>query len=179
MTWQRSLLCLLSLLLTGCTLIPTAPTLPTPVRPPELESTADALRAATEGTFPLDALTIRYQIGNQSWEGRTTLTIHGSGAVEVTFAQGEQASAWQSSLTEEEFLALVRLLVDHEVWAIQGRRQEGVPDEAYPTVVVEAESFAPVQVGMWQGEAQEHADFRPIVDVLAGLAIEVSGGVAK
>jgi hypothetical protein len=170
---------LLCLMLAGCSLLPTPPALPTLIRPPELESTADALWAATEGTFPLDALTIRYQIGNQSWEGRTTLTIHGSGAVQVTFAQGGQEHTWQSSLAEDEFLALVRLLVEHQVWAIQGQRQVGVPDEAYPTVVVEAEGFEPLQVGMWQGEADEHPDFRPIVDVLAGLALDISGGVAK
>jgi hypothetical protein len=78
-----------------------------------------------------------------------------------------------------EFLALVRLLVEHEVWAIQGQRETGVPDEAYPTIIVEAEGFDPLEVGMWQGEALEYADFRAIVDVLAGLAREISGGVAR
>jgi hypothetical protein len=170
---------ILGALLTSCTLIPATPALPTPVRPPEIESTADALGAALEGEFPLDALTIRYEIGHEAWEGRTTLVAHGSGPLEVTFDQGSQHDAWQSSLTDEEFLALVRLLVDHEVWTIQGHRETGVPDEAYPMVTVEAESFEPLQIGMWHGEALDHADFRPILDLFAGLALEISGGVAK
>jgi hypothetical protein len=149
------------------------------MRPPEIESVAGALGAALEGDFPLDALTIRYEIGNEAWDGRTTLTIQGRGPVAVTFVRGGQQEGWQSSLSEGEFLALVRLLVDHQVWAIQGQRESGVPDEAYPTVTVEAESFEPLSVSMWHGEALEHPDFGPIVDVLAGLALEISGGVAR
>ncbi len=179
MKWRCHAFWALALLLTGCTLIPATPALPTPFRPPEIGSTADALGAALEGDFPLDALTIHYEIGHEAWEGRTTLIAHGSGPVEVTFDQGSQHNAWQSSLTDDEFLALVRLLVDHEVWAIQGQRETGVPDEAYPTVTVEAESFEPLKIGMWYGEALDHADFRPILDLFAGLALEISGGVAK
>jgi hypothetical protein len=178
-TWRRHALWLLCLLLSGCTLIPTPPSLPTPMRPPELESTADALGAALEGNYPLDALTIRYETGNPAFGGRTTLTAHGGGKVEVTYTLGDRAQAWQASLSEDEFLALCRLLVDHEVWAIQGRREAGVPDEAYPTVTVEAEGFEPLVVGMWDGEAREHPDFRPILDVLAGMAREISGGAAQ
>jgi hypothetical protein len=179
MTWQRCTFWLLGLLLTGCTLIQPTLSLPTPVRPPDIRSVADALGAAVEGNLALNAITIRYEIGTPAWEGRTTLTVHGSGAVDVTFHTGEQSQEWQSGLAEDEFLALVRLLVDHEVWAIQGQRETGVPDEVYPTVTVEVEGFAPLRVGMWDGEAWEHPDFRPIVDVLAGLARDVSGGVAK
>lgn len=179
MTWQRCTFWLLGLLLAGCTLIQPTPAWPTPVRPPDVASVADALGAAVEGDFPLHAITIRYQIGTPAWEGSTTLTIDGSGAVDVTFDVEGQVQAWQSDLAEDEFLALVRLLVDHEVWAIQGRREVGVPDEAYPIVTVEVEGFEPLRVGMWHGEALEHSDFGPIVDVLAGLALDVSGGVAK
>jgi len=178
-TRRRHALWLLCLLLSGCTLIPTPPSLPTPMRPPELESTADALGAALEGDYPLDALTIRYEIGSLAWGGRTILTAHGGGNVEVTYTQGDRVQAWQSRLSEEEFLALCRLLVAHEVWAIQGRREAGVPDEVYPTVTVEAEGFEPLVVGMWDGEAREHPDFRPILDVLAGKARDISGGVAQ
>jgi hypothetical protein len=170
---------LIVLLLSGCTLIQPTVTLPTPVRPPELESTADALVATLEGDYPPDALTIRYQVGNEAWDGRTMLSAHGSGQVQVSFERGGQRGAWQSTLTEGEFLALVRLLVEHKIWAIRGQRETGVPDEAYPTVIVEAEGFESLDVGMWQGEALERADFRAIVDVLAGLASEISGGVAR
>jgi hypothetical protein len=31
---------------------------------------------------------------------------------------------------------------------------------------------------MWAGEARTHPDFGPIVDLLAGLARNISGGVA-
>jgi len=179
MPGPRQALWLFSLLLAGCTLIQPTVTLPTPVRPPEIDSTAGALQAALEGTYPLDALAIRYEIGNEAWDGRTTLLARGNGAVEVTFQRGGQRDAWQSSLGEEEFLALVRLLVDHQVWAIRGRRETGLPDEAYPTVVVEAEGFEPLQVGMWAGEAGENADLNAILRVLGGLAADISGGVAR
>lgn len=179
MTWRRHAVWLLSLVLGGCTLIQPTPSLPTPVRPPDIASTAEALGAALQGDYPPDALTIHYEVGNEAWDGRTTLTAHGSGILEVTFERRGQTQAWQSSLSEDEFLALVRLLVDHELWAIRGQRESGVPDEAYPTVTVEAEGFEALSVGMWQGEALEHADFGPIVDALADLARDVSGGVAK
>ena len=155
------------------------PELPTPVRPPELESTADARRASLEGEYPLDALAIRCAVGNEAWNGRTTLAARGSGAVEVTFQQGGQHSTWSSTWTPDEFLPLVQLLANHQVWSIQGQRQAGVPDEAYTTATVEAEGFEPLRAGMWAGEAQQDPDFRPIVDVLAGLAQRISGGVAK
>ena len=181
--WQRYALWLVGLLLAGCTLIPPAPTLPTPVRPPDIQSTADALQAALDGEFPLDAITIRYEVGNPVWEGRTTLTADGSGLVQVAFERAvvgeEQHSSWQGRLDEAAFLALCRLLVDRQVWAIQGLRESGAPDEAYPTVTVESEWFDPLVVGMWDGEAREHPDFGPILDVLAGLASEISGGMAK
>jgi hypothetical protein len=182
-SWRRYALCLMGFLLAGCTLVAPVPTLPTPVRPPEIQSTAEALQAALDGDFPLDAIAIRYEVGNPVWEGRTTLTVDGSGAVQVTFdrsaAEGEQHGSWQGRLAEAEFLALCRLLVDHEVWAIRGLRKSGVPDEAYPTLTVESEWFDPLLVGMWDGEAREHPDLRPILDVLAGLAYEISGGTAK
>jgi hypothetical protein len=155
------------------------PSLPTPVRPPEIFSTGDALRASLEGDYPVDALTIRYEIGNPSWDGRTTLTIMGNGIVDVTFEERGGQQAWQASLTEGEFLALVRMLVDRRIWSIRGQRQSGVPDEAYPTVVVEAEGFEALKVAMWDGEAREHPDFQSILDVLARLALEISGGVAR
>ena len=91
--------------------------------------------------------------------------------------RGEEA--WQANLTEGEFLALVRMLVDRQIWTIRGVRESGVPDEAYPTVTIEAEGFEALEVAMWAGEASEHPDFRSIVDVLAGLALEISGGVAR
>ena len=179
MTWQRYSVWMVGLLLSGCTLIPPTPALPTPVRPPEIESVGDALGAAVEGDFALDALTIRYEIGNEAWDGRTVLAVRGSGAVQVTFDRGGQHQAWSASMTEDEFLAICRLLLDHEVWAIQGQRETGVPDEAYPTITVEAEGFEPLSTGMWHGEALDHPDFRPLMDVLAGLALDISGGVAK
>lgn len=179
MTRQRHILWLLTLLMGGCTLLPDSPTLPTPVRPPELYSTADALRAALEGDYPLDALTIHYSIGNEAWGGHTALLADGTGTLQVSFDLAGKHDAWSSTLTEDEFLALVRLLVDRKVWAVEGRRQAGVPDEAYPTITIEAEGFEPLVVGMWQGEARDHADFAAILDVLAGLAREVSGGVAQ
>ena len=116
--WQKYALWLVSLLLAGCTVIPTAPTLPTPVRPPEIESTADALQAALDGEFPLGAITIRYEVGNPAWEGRTTLTVDGSGLVQVTFERsatgGEQHSTWQSRLAEAELYKKAEMLLSEE-----------------------------------------------------------------
>ncbi|MGD2040977.1 MAG: hypothetical protein PVH11_09130 [Anaerolineae bacterium] len=169
---------LVSLALTGCTLLPGTPILPTPVRPPDLQSTADALRAATEGIYPLNALSIHYEVGNPAGEGRTSLTADGDGQLEVTFERGSQYERWQSKLSEAEFLSLVRLLVEHTVWNVQSQRETGVPDEAYHTLTVEAEGFEPLITGLWAGEVQDHPDFRPIRDVLTGLAREVSGGLA-
>ena len=179
MLWKRYALAVLGLFLTGCTLFPSTPAWPRPVRPPEIYSTGDALRAALEGDYPLDALTIRYEIGNPAWGGRTVLTARGNGTADVTFYEGERQDAWQASLTEGEFLALVRMLVDRQIWTIRGQRESGVPDEAYPTVTIEAEGFEALEVAMWEGEVSEHPDFRNIVDVLAGLALEISGGVAR
>ena len=170
---------LLCLTLASCTLIPTPPSLPTPVRPPDLRSTGEALQAAVAGDYPLDALAIHYQIGSEAWEGRTALTVRGTGAVEVSFDQAGQHQSWPGSVGSGEFLALCQLLVEHEVWAIRGQRETGVPDEAYPTVTIEAEGFEALSVGMWHGEALEHPGFGPIVDALARLALDVSGGVAR
>ncbi len=64
------------------------------------------------------------------------------------------------------------------MWAVWGQRQTGVPDEAYPTVAVEVAGLEPLSVGMWYGEAIEHPDFGPVLADLAGLARQVSGGVA-
>ena len=179
MLWQRWAVCLMCLLLAGCTVLPTVPALPTPVRPPALESTSDALQAVLSGDYPPDALIIQYQAGNEHWQGRTTLSAWGDGRLAVTFEQGDKHSAWESSLSEDEFLALCRLLVAHNVWTIRGQREHGVPDEAYPTIRVQAEGFEPLQVGMWQGEALEHPDFRAVVNVLAGLASRLSDGIAR
>ena len=167
---------LLGVALPGCTFLPATPALPTPVRPPDLQSTADALRATTEGIYPVDALNILYEVGNPAWGGRTRLLADGGGRVEVTFEQGNQYDRWQSTLSEAEFLALVRLLVEHQVWDIRGQRETGLPDEAYHSITIEAEGFDPLVTGLWDGEVQDHADFNPIRDVLSGLVREISGG---
>lgn len=179
MTWRRCLFCAVSLLLSGCTLIPTVPALPTPLRAPEIGSVADALQAMLSGEIPPSVLTLRYEIGNPHWDGQAVLTVGGSGAVEVSFERGAQFDTWQATLSEDQVLALVQLLADNQVWAIRGQRETGVPDEAYPTLTVEVEGLSPLEVGMWHGEALDHPNFGPIVEALAGLASEVSGGVAK
>jgi hypothetical protein len=174
-----AVLCVVAALLAGCTLVPTPPSLPTPVRPPDIGSTAQALQAAVAGDYPVDALTLSYQVGNPAWDGQTTLVVRGSGSVDVTFRQGDTIDTWQATLPEARVLDLVRLLVDQEVWAIRGQRTAGVPDEAYPTVTVHAEGFPPLQAGMWAGEAETHPGFRPIVDAFSALARELSGGIAR
>jgi hypothetical protein len=179
MAHRKEMLWLLSLLLGGCTLLPSTPSLPTPVRPPDITSAAEALQAAVEGNYPLDALTIRYQVGSEGWGGSTTLVVHGNGAVEVAFDNLGQHQGWQAQWGEEEVLALVRLLVDHELWAIRGQRESGVPDETLPNVTVEAEGFEPLRVALWANEAAEHPDFSAIIQVLHSLAWEISGGVAR
>jgi hypothetical protein len=150
---------LVSLALSGCTLLPGTPMLPTPVRPPDLQSTADALRAATEGIYPLDALRIQYQVENPAGEGRTTLTADGNGRLAVTLEGGSQSGSWQSTLNEAEFSALVRLLVEHTVWNVQSQRETGARDEAYHTLTIEAEGFEPLVTGLWAGEVRQHPDF--------------------
>jgi hypothetical protein len=179
MLWKWCALLVLSLLMAGCTLIPEMPTLPTQVRPPEIYSTSDALRAAIEGDYPLDALTIRYKVGNPGWGGHTTLAARGNGTAEVTFEDEDGQETWHANLTEAEVSALVRMLVDRQIWAIRGQREIGAPDEAYPTVIVEAEGFEALEVAMWDGEARKHPEFRAVLDVLSGLASEISGGVAR
>jgi hypothetical protein len=106
------------------------------------------------------------------------LAVRGSGDVEVVFERLGRQRRWQSHYSDDEVLALLRLLVDHEVWAIEGQRETGASDEAYPLVTIEAQGFEPLQVGMWQAEAREHPDFGAIVTTLDGLAREISGGVA-
>ena len=179
MGWQRCLLWPLALLLTGCAVVPSPPALPTPVRPPEISSTVEALQAALEGDYPLAALTIRYEIGNEAWEGRTVLVIQGNGSAEVTFAHQGKQQIWSSSLSGSEFLALVRLLVEHELWNVKGQREMGAPDEARPVITVEAEGFEPLSVALWLGEAQEQPDFEAVMVVLSDLATTISGGIAR
>ncbi|HSJ57905.1 MAG TPA: hypothetical protein VLC95_12030, partial [Anaerolineae bacterium] len=93
-------LCILAILLAGCTLIPTPPSLPTPVRPPDIGSTAQALQATVAGDYPVDALTLSYQVGTPAWDGQTTLVVRGSGTVDVTFRQGDRIDTWQATLPE-------------------------------------------------------------------------------
>ena len=124
MTWRRCLFCAVGLLLSGCTLIPTMPALPTPLRAPEIGSVADALQAMLSGEIPPGVLTLRYEIGNPAWDGQTKLTVGGSGAVEVSFERGGQFDAWQTTLSEDEVLALVQLLAENQVWAIRGQRAD-------------------------------------------------------
>lgn len=179
MNWLRCILVLTGLLLTGCTLVAPTPSLPTPMRPPELSSIPEALQAAIDGKLSPGAVTITYDIGNKAWDGRTTLVARGDGSVQVTFARGSQHDQWQGNLSDKEFSEMLQILLTHEIWAIRGQRETGVPDEAYPTVRVEVEGFDAVEAGMWLGEAQEHPHFGPIVQRMAQLALEISGGVAK
>lgn len=178
MVRRSRFLMLLGLLLSGCTMtiVQTPPALPTPMRPPELGSAAEALQAAVAGDFPLDALTIEYRVGIEAWGGLTTLLAHGSGSVEVVYRLVGESTTWTSTLTEDEFLDLCRLLVEHRVWDIRGQREMGIPDEAYPNVTIAAEGFEPLHVGMWDGEAAEHPDFGPIVRELDGLVYQIQVG---
>ena len=179
MSWQRHLGWVVALMLVGCTFGPAATTVPTLATPAGAESTADALRMAVEDDFPLEALSIRYAIGNEAWQGRTTLEITGSGPILVTFDHRGQHDEWSANLSKEAFLALCQLLVEHQVWDITGQRQTGIPDEVYPEITVQAEGREPLTVGMWHGEALEHAGFGAIMNELAGMALEISNGKAR
>jgi hypothetical protein len=152
------------------------PPSPTPARPPQPESVADALQAAVRGGFGLTALTIKYRVGIEAWGRATTLVIQGSGAVDLTHSLTGEHSTWTSTMTEDELQELVRLLVGHKVWAIRGQRETGMPDEARPNVIITAGGLEPLYVGMWDNEAAEHPDFGPIVRELDSLAYQIKSG---
>jgi hypothetical protein len=163
----------LGMLLAGCAASPSPTSLPTPLQPPRTRSAAEALRAAVDGDLPLDALTIDYRVGSEAWGGATNLVIQGSGNADLTFSLEGEHTTWSSTMTEEQFLDLCRLLVEHEVWAVGGEREEGIPDEAYPNVTISAEGYESFTVGMWDGEAAEHPHFGPIVRELDSLAYDI------
>jgi hypothetical protein len=181
MFWRHRSLLLLGMLLSGCTMtvIPTPPALPTPIRPPEIGSTAEALQAAVVGDFPLDAVTIEYRVGIEAWGGATSLLARGPGSVEVVYSLVGEHTTWTSTLTDDEFLDLCRLMVEHRIWAIRGERETGIPDEARPNVTITAEGFEPVTIGMWDGEAAEHPDFGPIVRELDWLVYQIQTGAPR
>lgn len=173
MTWRRSVIWLLGVLLSGCAITPTALPSPTPARSPQPESVAAALQAVLAGQFPLADLTIEYRAGSEAWGGATTLVIQGSGAVDLTYSLTGEQTTWASTMTGGELLDLVRLLVEHQVWAVRGEREEGVPDESRPNVIITAAGLEPLYIGMWDNEAAEHPDFGPIVRALDGLAYQI------
>ena len=174
MSWRQSLFPVLILVLAGCAIGP--PATPTPTT---AQSVAEALRMAAEGGLPLDLIHIRYEIGSEAWQGRTVLDIDGSGSVQVTFDHTGRHEEWTADLNQDELGALYQLLVDQQVWDIEGQRETGVPDEAYPVVTVRVADLEPLTVGMWHNEALENARFAAIMHELAGLAFDISDGQAK
>lgn len=162
----------LGFLLAGCAVGPDRAS-PPPTQPLQILSAAAALRAAVDGDFPLSDLTIHYRVGSEAWGGATDLVIQGPGNAELSFSLEGESSRWSSSMPGEEFLEICRLLVDHEVWAVRGEREEGIPDEAYPNVTVSAVGYEPFTVGMWDGEAAEHPDYGPIVQAMDSLAYDI------
>jgi hypothetical protein len=169
----------LGILLAGCAAGPSPTSLPVPTLTPQIRSAAEALRAAVDGDLPLDALTIDYRVGSEAWGGATSLLIQGPGNAELTFSLEGEHTTWSATLTERDFLDLCRLLVEHEVWAIRGEREEGIPDEAYPNVTISAEGYGSFTAGMWDGEAAEHPHYGPIVRELDSLAYHIKIGAPE
>lgn len=126
----------------------------------------------------MGSLTIDYRVGSEAWGGANNLVIQGSGSAELTFSLEGEDTSWTSTMTEDEFLDLCRLLVEHEVWDIRGVREEGIPDEAYPNVTISAEGYESFTVGMWDGEAAEHPHYGPIVQELDSLAYDIKVGAS-
>ncbi len=169
----------LGLLLVGCAVGPDGTSMPTPTESPRTRSAAEALRAAVDGDFPLDALTIHYRVGIAAWGGATELVVQGPGNADLTFSLEGEHSSWSSTMPEDEFLDLCRLLVEHEVWAVRGEREVGFPDEAHPNVTVSAEGYKPFTVGMWDSEAAEHPHYGPVVRAMDSLAYDIKTGTSE
>lgn len=138
---------------------------------------AERLReAARDGAaIPAD-LSVSYLDGS-GFHGFTEVAVAGTGATVVRHSEpGDQnARSYEATLPEARVRALVRLLVERQIWTVRNRRAYGVPDETRPTVTVACggERF---EVWLWANDVDADPAFGPVRRAFLDIAREVSDG---
>ncbi len=136
-----------------------------PVRP--AADTPSLLRAAGDS--------IRYEVGNPGFRGRTAVELRGDGSVEASLQREADVERYRLQLAPADFEALRRQLEAADPKALRAARGTAQPDEDRVQIVI-ADGAGRTEVGAWYGEQWTNPKLRALIALFSALAGRASGG---
>ena len=125
------------------------------------------LRAATDS--------VRYEVGNPGFRGRTSVELRGDGSVEASFQREAEVDRYRLKLAPAEFESLRQQLEAANPKALRSARDTAQPDEDAVQIVI-ADSGGCTEVEAWYGEQWTNPKLRALITLFSALAERASGG---
>ena len=118
---------------------------------------------------------IRYEVGNPGFRGRTAVELRGDGSVEASFQREAEIDTYRLQLPPADFEALRRQLGDVDVRSLRSARDTAEPDEDQVQIAI-ADSSGHTEVEAWYGEQWTNPKLQALIALFSALAGRASGG---
>jgi len=118
---------------------------------------------------------VRYQIGNPHFEGRTTVVIQGNGTASVEFVRGAEKRSYLNQLAPERLEEVRSTLAAYDPRKLTASQKDLVPDEAQIQIEIVEGDCTWVRTFRDQ-DRWNQSNLQKDVELFESVAREVSGG---
>ena len=118
---------------------------------------------------------VRYEVGNAGFRGRTIVEVAGDGSVRASFQRGAATDNYRATLSAAELDGLRTLLRDNDVGSLRSARSTGQPDEDRVRIALVTGGQS-TEAELWYGEQWTNPGLRALIGAFGGLAARASGG---
>lgn len=122
------------------------------------------------------ASVLRVVVGNPYGpDGETAVLLSPSGELVVEHRADEDKSTFEGRLSAEEVEELLTPLDQTAIWAESLSERTGIPDEARYVFEVSDEIQAARRITIWEGDAETHRVFGPLLRRLRSAVADTAG----
>jgi hypothetical protein len=122
-----------------------------------------------------DGDSIRYEVGNPGFRGRTAVEVHGDGRVEASFQREAEITSYRLLLSPAE-LADLRVQLDAaDPRHLRSERDTAAPDENQVQITF-TDAGGRTDVAAWYGEQWTNPRLHALIAAFSALAGRASGG---
>jgi Flp pilus assembly secretin CpaC len=118
---------------------------------------------------------VRYQIGNPHFEGRTTVVIQGNGTASVEFVRGAEKRSYLKQLAPERLEEVRSTLAAYDPRKLTASQKDLVPDEAQIQIEIVEGDRTWVRTFRDQ-DRWDQSNLQKDVELFGSVAYEVSDG---
>lgn len=121
---------------------------------------------------------IRYEVGNPSFRGRTTVEVKGDRQVTVRFEQNTQNDVYAGTLSMEEFTTFQKTLQSNQPFSITSTQTVGKPGEAKIRLTGRNDDQEQ-STEFWSNEQWQIPTLQNLVSSFNKIATTISGGKVR